>query len=189
MVVDGGFGKPPELSPTVPDRPGAVNGFGNGQFDAPPLIEAAITPPFFHNNTVATIEAAVGFYCSPEFNVPTAAPIILLNTDKATSIAAFLRAVGSTELIDRAIENNNLAIDRPLLLSRPFIKTGLANSRDAKKVLQEGIYLLYPRAQEELLAANTLQEKALNTLNPNLKNAYLTSANIKLTNAKNMIVE
>ena len=35
---------------------------GDGTFNTPPLVEAADTAPFFHNNSVATLEAAVGFY-------------------------------------------------------------------------------------------------------------------------------
>ena len=34
---------------------------GNGEFNTPPLVEAADTGPFFHNNAVATIEEAVAF--------------------------------------------------------------------------------------------------------------------------------
>jgi hypothetical protein len=188
VVVDGGFGKPPVESPTIPNRPGALAGFGSGQFDAPSVIEAAATPPFFHNNAVATLEAAIGFYCSPEFNVNPLAPIIVLNTDKAVSIAAFLRAVGTMELIDRAIENNTAAIDRNVLFGKPFISVGIANSGDALKVLKGGVFLLYPTVQQELAAAHALQEKALHTLNPNLRDAFLTAANNKLNQAKSSMI-
>jgi cytochrome c peroxidase len=188
IVVDGGFGKPPVLSPTIPLRdPPAAAGFGDGRFDAPPLIESAITPPFFHNNAVATIEAAVGFYCSPEFNQP--APIIILNTDKATSIAAFLRTVGSVELIDRAIQNDNLSINTNFFQSKDFINIALANSGDAMKVLKEGVYLLFPTAQQKLSEAFDLQQKALRTVSPIQRNALLNQVNAKLTQARNLIVE
>ena len=33
---------------------------GDGTFNTPPLVEAADTGPFFHNNSVSTIEGAVG---------------------------------------------------------------------------------------------------------------------------------
>ena len=41
---------------------------GNGKFDIPPVIEAADTPPFFHNNAVAKLEEAVAFYTTDTFN-------------------------------------------------------------------------------------------------------------------------
>ena len=36
--------------------------------NTPPLIEAADTPPFFHNNSAATLEDAVAFYTSDTFH-------------------------------------------------------------------------------------------------------------------------
>jgi len=188
IVVDGGFGKPPAISPTIPNRnPFPAPGFGNGTFDAPPLIESAVTPPFFHNNVAATIEAAVGFFSSPEFNNP--APIIIMNTDKATAIAAFLRAIGSMELIDRGTDNNNSAIDSGLLVGENFITIALSNTKDAKKVLKEGVYLLFPTAQDDLAAAQALQERALITNNLTKRNGFLAQANAKLASARNAIVE
>jgi cytochrome c peroxidase len=40
---------------------------GDLTMNTPSLIEAADTPPFFHNNTAATIEDAVAFYTSDTF--------------------------------------------------------------------------------------------------------------------------
>ncbi len=63
---DGGFGRA-EL---------ASGGFGNGTFNSTALVEAADTPPFFHNNAVRTIEGAVSFYNGEVFNAsPGAAGI------------------------------------------------------------------------------------------------------------------
>jgi cytochrome c peroxidase len=59
-IVNGGNGQTP--------TPGSIaNGFGNGQFNPPPLLDAADTAPFFHNSAVATIEDAVNFYRSNQF--------------------------------------------------------------------------------------------------------------------------
>lgn len=52
---DGGFGQT-GISPT--------GGIGNGTFNTPVLVEAADTGPFFHNNSIETIEGAVDFYNS-----------------------------------------------------------------------------------------------------------------------------
>lgn len=63
----------------LPDQPARLTGQpippddgfgtpGDGSFNTPPLVEAADTGPFFHNNSVETIEGAVAFYNSPVFN-------------------------------------------------------------------------------------------------------------------------
>ena len=73
---DGGFGKDPVF------RNGKFIGFGNGAanfpfppadlnrrtFNTPVLVEAADTGPFFHDNSITTIEGAVEFYNSDSFN-------------------------------------------------------------------------------------------------------------------------
>ena len=71
FCADGGFDA---VTPT-PTIPGTVDGngnpvltmnaLGNGTFSVPPLIEAADTAPFFHNNSSGPrIEDAVNFYLS-----------------------------------------------------------------------------------------------------------------------------
>ena len=73
---DGGFGKDPVY------RNGKFIGFGNANvnspfppndlnkrtFNTPVLVEAADTGPFFHDNSISTIEGAVEFYNSESFN-------------------------------------------------------------------------------------------------------------------------
>src|SRR5205814_4694078 len=39
----------------------------DGQFNVPPLFEAADTGPFFHNGGAATLEQAIDFYSSEAF--------------------------------------------------------------------------------------------------------------------------
>jgi mono/diheme cytochrome c family protein len=64
----------------LPDQPADLSGEnipeddgfgipGDGTFNTPPLVEAADSPPFFHNNSVATIEGSVAFYNGDTFNV------------------------------------------------------------------------------------------------------------------------
>ncbi len=55
---DGGFGVASLLGD---DR------WGDGTFNTTPLIEAADTPPFFHDNSRDTLEAAIAFYRSSVF--------------------------------------------------------------------------------------------------------------------------
>jgi hypothetical protein len=67
---DGGFGRDQIF------RNGVFIGFGNGAatpgnqrtFNTPVVVEAADTGPFFHDNSIRTIEGAVEFYNSTSFN-------------------------------------------------------------------------------------------------------------------------
>jgi hypothetical protein len=195
IPVDGGFGKP---DPSGAPGPGPLGGYGDGTFDSPVVIEAAVTPPYFHNNSVATLEAAVGFYCSPEFQerlgfpppdgINFAGPLNL-KTDIATSIAAFLRAAGSMELIDRGMGNCQDAISSNSIKGKYYINIAMANARDAIKVLKEGVYLLYPEAQEELDGAYSYLSKAMNTVFLAQRDKLLRDAKAKLAKAKGMICQ
>jgi len=92
---DDGFGRP-----------------GNGQFNTPPLVEAADTPPFFHNNAVATIEGAVAFYDGDAFNNSPAGQVLAgatgggieLDATQIEAVAAFLRVLNALENIRQSIE-------------------------------------------------------------------------------------
>ena len=92
---DDGFGRP-----------------GNGQFNTPPLVEAADTPPFFHNNAVATIEGAVAFYNGDAFNNSPAGQILAgatggginLDATQVEAVASFLRVLNALENIRQSIE-------------------------------------------------------------------------------------
>ncbi len=95
---DGGFG-------TIPGD--LTVGFGDGRFNTPPIVEAADTGPFFHNNTVDTIEGAVTFYNTLDFNNSPGGTFvggIALTQPVVGQVAAFLRVIN-------ALENNRSAID------------------------------------------------------------------------------
>ena len=69
IPFDGGFGGGGLASFNFDaNGDGTLDSFGNGQFNTPPLIEAADTGPFFHTNAFETIEDAVAFYNTPAFN-------------------------------------------------------------------------------------------------------------------------
>src|SRR5262249_32520315 len=107
MPPDGGFGRSP--------RPGG-QGFGDGKFNVPPLVEAAGTPPFFHHNVVDTIEKAVDFYTGPEFAASPAAlgvGPIAMTPPEVTAVAAFLRVLNALEDIRRAIESERALLGMP----------------------------------------------------------------------------
>jgi hypothetical protein len=77
---------------------------GDG-FNAPPLIEAADTAPFFHNNSAATVEDAIRHYTTQEFAQSGGATFIsggdkipiALSDDQIAKIGAFLRELNAAE--------------------------------------------------------------------------------------------
>ena len=106
----------------LPDQPADLtdelvppdDGFGvpgNGEFNTPSLVEAADTGPFFHNNSVETIEGAVAFYNGDSFNNSPAGQLIAgatgsginLDATQVEAVAAFLRVINALDNIDRSI--------------------------------------------------------------------------------------
>jgi hypothetical protein len=94
---DGGFGKAPGEGPDG-------TGFGDGTFNTVSLVEAADSGPFFHDNSIATIEGAVEFYNSQEFADATGAARLNLGATQVEAIAAFLRVVNALDNIREASE-------------------------------------------------------------------------------------
>ncbi len=64
---DGGHGTDP--------HPSGDGRFGDGKFNIPPLIEAADTGPFFHDNSELSLEAAIAFYRSSFFEAAQCTPL------------------------------------------------------------------------------------------------------------------
>ena len=104
----------------LPDQPARLagepvprdDGFGipgDSTFNTPPLVESADTGPFFHNNTIQTIEGAVGFYDGESFNNSPSGRFLAgtdpegvgieLDGTQIVAIAAFLRVVNTLENI------------------------------------------------------------------------------------------
>lgn len=101
---------------SLPDQPAdlageknpADDGFGNpgnGEFNTPPLVESADTGPFFHNNSVETIEGAVAFYNGDAFTRSPAGQLLVgatgsainLDATQVVAVAAFLRVINALE--------------------------------------------------------------------------------------------
>src|SRR6478735_8064005 len=101
VFTDGGFGS---TTPFDAIGIGFNNAFGDGSFSVPPLIEAADTGPFFHNNARGPdIENAVAFYASAPFGFSPAAVALEarfgsplnLGAQDSFHIARFLRVLNS----------------------------------------------------------------------------------------------
>jgi cytochrome c peroxidase len=134
---DGGFGTDPKGG--FNNVASADGSFGNGTFNTTGLVEAADTPPFFHNSIVDTIEAAVDFYNSPEFQ-SSPAGIFLGGIDlldfEVNQIAAFLRALNVLENLRSMIAASNKAADLQRLVdARKLLEGAIADCQDAIDVL------------------------------------------------------
>jgi mono/diheme cytochrome c family protein len=98
-------------------------GLGDGTFNAPPLVEAADTGPFFHTDTTisgaaahnaataTTIEEAIAFYDTPAFNNSPAgrAGPIDLTAEQIDDIGRFLRGVNAAFNVQLALKRLDAA--------------------------------------------------------------------------------
>jgi cytochrome c peroxidase len=122
---------------------------GDGTFNVPPVIEAADTPPFFHNNAVETLEGAVAFYTTDTFNdsVAGAGRAFVLDQDEINAIGAFLRAVNALENIRSSNAYAQRSIDPDELApAQQLVELAHAETTDAIEVLTKGPMKLYPAA-------------------------------------------
>ncbi|MEM7516441.1 MAG: hypothetical protein AAF368_05920, partial [Planctomycetota bacterium] len=135
ILPDDGFGSP-----------------GNRTFNVQSLVEAADTGPYFHNNALNTLEAAVAFYNSEAFNNSPGAgflggsgpkgsdgPAIDLEATEVVAIAAFLRIINVQENARQAVE----FIERASMNMDPERRAALFcraadEVLDAAEVLEEG---------------------------------------------------
>ncbi|MDX1433258.1 MAG: hypothetical protein R3286_12505 [Gammaproteobacteria bacterium] len=144
---------------------------GDGTFNTPPLVEAADTPPFFHNNAVLTIEGAVDFYDSEAFNQSPAGQFLAgldpngvgieLEPTEVEAIAAFLRVINALESIRQGIERLEASTSKGFghrSAARDDLEIALAEIDDALEVL-EGAGL-HPEAVQELADARRFTRKA-----------------------------
>jgi hypothetical protein len=107
---DGGFG----IAPRDCDGDTLNDCFGDGSFNTTPLIEAADTEPFFHNNNAATLEDAVTFFTTQAFAQSPAGlagggAIPLTGTD-IDNIGKFLRVLNAAFNSSLSIQRNNAAL-------------------------------------------------------------------------------
>jgi cytochrome c peroxidase len=135
LPVDRGFG-------TFDDQgnPGSIaSGFGSGRFNVPPLVEAADTAPFFHNNAVSTIEDAVRFYDTPEFEQSPAAGFSNPNPtpQEVLDIAAYLRVINAAENGRQVRKRVQFVRDNRSAGNTAMLDLAIEDCDDAIKVLSE----------------------------------------------------
>ncbi len=136
----------------LPDQPADLTGElvppddgfgipGDSTFNVPPLVEAADSGPFFHNNAIETIEGAVGFYDGEAFNNSPSGRFLAstdpngvgieLDGTQIVAVAAFLRVLNALENIR---ESN--------AFSESSIQSGFFQWKESK--------LLLERARQEI---------------------------------------
>lgn len=169
--ADGGFG-------TGAPPPG-VFGIGDGTFNTPVLVEAADTAPFFHSNVVSTIEEAVNFYNSTQFNNPPGFGQqiggINLEATEVAAVGAFLRVINALENIRSSINLETRARNARLFNdSVGLLKLSIAELEDAIDVLHGAG--LHPEAQQKLRKAIELDQQAMTTTSISARQALIDQA-------------
>jgi cytochrome c peroxidase len=174
---DGGFAGSISRNPAgCTGAPSTTCGFGNGTFNAVSVIEAADTPPFFHNNVVNSIEDAVKFFNSPQFNNPRAAGAkIQLDDTQAGQVAVFLRVINALDNINSAIDYENKGLSgKNFPQARDPLKAAVHELEDAINVLDEKG--LHPDAVQYLMEAADFTEQASKTGNGKRRNELIGMA-------------
>src|SRR5574341_370222 len=166
----------------LPDQPADLTGEpnppddgfgtpGDGTFNTPPLVEAADTGPFFHNNAIETIEGAVAFYDGESFNNSPAGRALAnldpegssieLDGTQIVAVAAFLRVINALENIRESI-----------VLLEAGARTGFFQRQQARELLRRAIHEtddsirvltgggLHPQAVAHLEEARRLIQRA-----------------------------
>ncbi len=163
----------------LPDQPARLTGEtvprddglgtpGDGTFNTPPVVEAADTGPFFHNNAVETLEGAVAFYDGAAFNAsPSGRALggIALDATQIVEVAAFLRVLNALENI-RSGRGSLESARRLGLFERKrndtLLRGTLVDTGDAIRVLAGGG--LHPQAVLDLQRARAAVEAARSSL-------------------------
>jgi hypothetical protein len=159
---DGGFG----LANRDCDGNGTNDCFGDGTFNAPPLIEAADTPTFFHNNVAETIEDAITFFTTAAFaNSPAGGGnAIPLTPTEIDNIGAFLRVTNAAFNVAISIQRNDAGFFLEDSDSAPCVDPGSdcggggEDPQGKKDTVDELLRLANVEAQD---AIDVLQAKGL----------------------------
>ncbi|MGH7256388.1 MAG: hypothetical protein ACREI3_11485, partial [Nitrospirales bacterium] len=190
----------------LPDQPADLTGElvppddglgrpGDGTFNVPPLVEAADTGPFFHNNAIETIEGAVAFYNGEAFNNSPAGRTlagadpngigIRLDATQVVAVAAFLRVLNALENIREGIGLLESSLTQPSGEAKALLRLASFETEDSLAVLEGGG--LHPDALPHLRKARRLTEKAVHSLFSRGK--HTDEAILELQKARAFLVE
>lgn len=169
---------------------------GDGTFNTPSLVEAADTGPFFHNNSVETIEGSVAFYNGDAFNNSPAGQLVQqatgsgINLDgtQVVEVAAFLRVINALENIRQSIEALEPVANKwhqTVEQGKRLLIRAAAETEDSISVLAGGG--LHPEAVLYLQEALRLTKKAQRS--PFSKSHYAREAIEQQEKARDNLVE
>lgn len=186
---------------------GINDGFGNGTFSPPPLIEAADTPPFFHNafhfqsRLPDDIDEAVNFYRLPgnEFGRSPAGqeleqrfgtPLVLNGVD-AAAIARFLRVLNAAFNLDIARQRLEAAhtlagsfgavgVD----IQKRLMELAVVELDDALDVLFVNSSEIHPDTRALLLQAKQEVALGLNATSPTERQTRIANALSRIANGR-----
>jgi cytochrome c peroxidase len=210
LLLDGGFGGKELTQPNFDGSGiGFPNAFGNGTFSPPPLIEAADTPPFFHNNfrpdfdVPPTIEQAVAFYARIPFGFSPAArelearfgaPLNLVASD-SFAIARFLRVLNAAFNMDLARQRLEAAQtlvnrfgDTRVDIQRGLMELADAEVEDALEVLATSASgEILPAARQHLQNARNEIAAGLTAPSPSTRQNRISNALARVMNGRDLI--
>jgi phage-related minor tail protein len=158
-------------------------------------VEAADTPPFFHDNSIATLEQAVDFYNGTAFaDSPSGRFLasassgeangiaIHLESEEVAAVAAFLRVLNALENVrsaSKAVRSAARSRD-----AGGAVEVASADVADAAEVL--GAANLHADAVRDLRAAETLLLRAVER--PRARHLALGAALFRLESARRRLV-
>ncbi len=169
----------------LPDQPADLTGErmppddglgapGDNTFNAPPLVEAADSGPFFHNNAIETIEGAVAFYDGAAFNDSPSGRFLAsvdpdgvgieLDGTQIVAVAAFLRVLNALENIRQTTAFLEAAAQKGYYQrqeSQALLERAREEMDDSIMVLAGAG--LHPEAVAHLKAARQLALDAINS--------------------------
>jgi cytochrome c peroxidase len=135
------------LTPNLPNDDGFLNARNEptaviqpDNFNIPVLIEAADTGPFFHNNAEGTsIEGAISFYVSPQFQASAIGAALGINLTQAqiNDVGAFLRGLNAAENIRQIRKRVTFVRDNRSSGNDTILQVAIADSQDALDDLQQ----------------------------------------------------
>jgi hypothetical protein len=176
---DGGFGQTDNGDGT----------FGNRTFNLAPVVEAADTAPFFHNNLVDTLERVVGFYNGPEFNNPRApAARFNFNPPQVDQLADFMRGINTLQNIDvasRELQELLASLSDPIEEQNKRLQTAFDDTQDAIDVLNEGG--IFATAVSRLTEARNFIAQAQASGSGSQRRTLAQQAITKLGEARNIV--
>ena len=190
----------------LPDQPADLTGElvppddgfgvpGNGEFNTPPLVEAADTGPFFHNNSVETIEASVAFYNGDSFTNSPAGQLLVnatggainLDATQVVSVAAFLRVINVLENIRTSVELLQRATETPMSGDDALLERAFHETEDAYQVLVGAG--LHPESSNQLQVALQLIRRAQKATSTTQRNRYINDAVLVHASARDVLSE